>query len=263
MSIDMQPETSAAIRAELTAIGTRGSTLHRRQRRARVTASLIGVAAVAATTSAAALVIAGVPGTTTTSILGATTTVTRIGPALIDIGRAPATAGTVIVDITCLSDSGMVQVATLDGSTSSGVHCGGGGTGTLHVIDGQLPAAGTSTVSIQASPNTKWRAVLQYASAVTSEWGVNAQGQTYGVENQHGHPDLVPATADNGHKGWVLWDQTMGAEQSATVNVYESDGVTVVGHTSVEVGAPAAPLDQGYIDDLNSVTSATPTPSSH
>ena len=34
-------------------------------------------------------------------------------------------------------------------------------------------------------------------------WGVNARGQTYGVQNQHGTPDLIAVIATNHHTGYV------------------------------------------------------------
>lgn len=264
---DMPAGAAATIRAELASIGTPGSRLQRAQRRTRVTASVVGVAAVALATSAAALVVTGMPGSTATDALGSTTTVTRTGPAQVDMGRAPETAGAVIVDITCLSESGMVQVPTGDGTTGAGVSCSGDGPHRLHVVDGQLPSAGTTTFPVSSSPGTRWHAVLQYASSVTSRWSVNAKGQTFGIENQHGHPDLVPGRSDDGRLGWVLWSETAGAEEPGTVDVYESDGETVIGHQTAEAGTlPELPLDQRYIDELNSVSApatppATPAPS--
>lgn len=253
MSTDMHPETAAAIRAELAAIGTRHSGLQRRQRRSRLVASVAGIAAVAVTTSAAALVAAGLPGTTTTAATGATTTVTRTGPALVDIGRAPDSADAVVVEIRCRNHIGMVTVPTV-GDGGSGRSCREGGS--LRVVDGRLPAAGTTTVSIEASPGTRWTASLRYASAVTSEWGVNAHGETYGVENATGHPDLVPGRTDDGRRGWVRWDEAAVADD---VDVYETDGVTVIGRSTATV-APEVPLDQGLVDELRSVRTATPTP---
>ncbi|UXN26651.1 hypothetical protein N8D74_07160 [Curtobacterium flaccumfaciens] len=252
MTNDMRPEAAAAVRSELAAIGTGRSALQRQQRRARIAISVASVAAVALTTSAAALVAAGLPGTTTTAAVGHTTTATHTGPARIDIGAAPDDAGAVIVDITCRNDVGMVQVPTVGGG-ASGLSCRD--EGTMRVVDGRLPKDGTTTFSIEASTGTTWTATLQYATAVTSEWGVNDKGQTYGVPNASGHPDLVPGTADNGREGWVLWSEPDGG------NVYESDGTTVVGHWTAGV-ADEVPLDQRYVDDLNGVQTATPSPGS-
>lgn len=256
MSIDMHPGAADSIRSELAAIGTRRSGLQRLQRRTRVTASIVAVAAVAVTTSAAALIATGLPGSTATAALGATTTATRTGPARIEMGSAPAGAGAVIVDLTCLNTTGMVRVPTRAGD--SGTSCRD--RGTMHVVDGRLPASGTTTFRVDASRDTTWRATVQYASAVTSEWSVNAKGQTFGVENASGHPDLVPATADNGRRGWALWDQWSAAERTTTVDVYESDGTTVIGHAEVVVGMDEVPLDDGFVDDLGSIETAAPDP---
>lgn len=259
MSRDMHPAAAATIRAELAAIGSGRSRLQQRQRRVRVTSSLVAVAALAVTTSAAALVAAGLPGSTAVTALGVETTGTHTGPALVDVGRAPEGARAVIVDLTCLNDVGMLNVPTIEGGM--GLSCRGNSGGTVHIPDGRLPSAGTTAISIEASSGTQWKATVQYASAVTSEWAVNARGQTYGVENATGHPDLVPATADNGRKGWALWSEWYAAEKSGTVNVYESDGSTVIGHSEVVVGADEVPVDQRYIDDLQSVETTGPTSS--
>ena len=124
----------------------------------------------------------------------------------------------------------------------------------MHVVDGRLPEHGTTTFSVEASAGTRWTATLQYATAVTSAWGVNGRGQTYGVPNASGQPDLVPATADDGRKGWIRSTDVDGGD------VVESDGTTVIGHVTVGV-AEEVPLDQGIIDDLHSVRTATPSPS--
>lgn len=258
MSQDMHPAAAETIRAELAAIGTGRSRLQQRQRRVRMTSSLIAVAAVAIITSAAAIVAAGLPGSTTTSAFGEmTATATYTGPAVIDIGRAPEGANAVIVDITCMNDVGMVTAPTDEGD--AGFHCRDNRGRTAHFLNGQLPAVGTTTISIGASPGTQWKATVQYASASTSDWAVNANGQTYGVENASGHPDLVPARADNGRKGWALFSQWYEAEKPETVNVYESDGTTVIGQAEVGVVLPEVPLDRRYIDDLDSLETATPT----
>ncbi|MDY0891490.1 hypothetical protein SOM11_08035 [Frigoribacterium sp. CFBP9039] len=261
MNIDMRPDTSAAIRAELAAIGTKHSVLQRRQRRTRLARAALGAGAIAVATTAAALFVAGAPGSTVTAALGDTTTATHTGPAVVDIGQAPSTAGAVIADITCLSDSGVVQVPTGDGSTASAIHCSQSPTGTMHVIDGQLPAKGSSDFRVDASPETKWRAALQYASTATSKWEVNARGQTYGIENRNGHPDLVPYATDSGEQGWALWDDAYGEEMTGPINIYRTDGVTVIGvATPPAETLPDVPLDQGLIDDLDSVETASPVP---
>lgn len=261
MNIDMQPDTSAAIRAELAAIGTKHSVLQRRQRRSRIAMSTVAVSTIAAATTAAALFVAGAPGSTVTAAIGDTTTITHTGPAVVDIGRAPSTAGAVIIDITCLSEDGAVEVPTGDGSTASAIHCSQSPTGTMHLTDGQLPAEGSSDFKVNASPETTWRAVLQYASTATSKWEVNAQGQTYGVENRNGHPDLIPYATDSGEQGWALWDDAHDLEMTGPITIYRTDGVTVIGvATPTMETLPEVPVDQSLTNDLDSVKTTSPVP---
>ncbi|BDZ51444.1 hypothetical protein GCM10025867_36850 [Frondihabitans sucicola] len=256
---DMNPSAADAIRAELSAIGTKGSYLQRRQRRGRAVVALAGLVVIAGATTGAAIAAINLPGSTTTAPLGTVTNATGTGPAFVDLGPVPKQAGSVMVTITCLNDVGTVIVATTTPGGGEGVACAGGRGRPIKVRDAQLPAAGSTEIGIASSPTTKWKVTAQYASSATSPWGVNASGQTYGVENQHGHPDLVPATADNGKKGYVFWQESMGAEKTTTFDVYESDGKTVIGHTSVEVGTGAGasvPLDPRlFPTDI-----ATPTP---
>lgn len=103
---------------------------------------------------------------------------------------------------------------------------------------------------------------MQYASAVTSEWSVNANGQTYGVENASGYLDLVPARADNGRRRWARWDQWSTAEKTATAtaDVHESDATAGIRHAEVVVAVDEVPLDRGLIDDLESVQTNEPDP---
>ena len=83
---------------------------------------------------------------------------------------------------------------------------------------------------LETDAGTAWTIKAQYASAVTSAWKVNANGQTYGVPNESGVPDLSAAQATNGEVGYILQDELWGfAGDKGFINVYESDGTTVIG----------------------------------
>jgi hypothetical protein len=92
-----------------------------------------------------------------------------------------------------------------------------------------------------------------YVNQVSTAWGVNANGQTFGVPNENGTPDLVAVFADNPNiHGYVkesdlncaaggdvsspaeavVWDK-VSQNRNISVPVYESDGVTVVGTFTV------------------------------
>jgi hypothetical protein len=103
-------------------------------------------------------------------------------------------------------------------------------------------APGQDSTTITATPSARWRLVATYASVTTTAWGVNASGQTYGIQNQQGIPDLVAVIATNHRSGYVYANQLFTpppetpsqavAQNNApprTLTVYESDGETPIG----------------------------------
>jgi hypothetical protein len=94
----------------------------------------------------------------------------------------------------------------------------------------------------------------------TTTWGVNADGDTYGVQNENGLPDLIAVAATNGREdGYVkradleAADGTAAAKhfkspedalrwqeenerKSLGVPVYKEDGKTVIGTFVVGAG---------------------------
>jgi hypothetical protein len=103
-------------------------------------------------------------------------------------------------------------------------------------------APGQHSTTITATPAARWRLVATYASVTTTAWRVNASGQTYGIQNQHGTPDLVAVTATNHRIGYVYAEQLSTpapktrsqaiAENNARprpLTVYKADGKTPIG----------------------------------
>jgi len=232
---EMNSEFARAVRAELIAIGTKSSRLQRQQWRTRGLALTIGALALAGATTGAAVIVNNFPGATTVAPLGQIVTATHTGTATLDLGPAPAHAGAVIVDLTCLSSEGTVSVPTNPQSEGRGEQPGSAeGDCALvrnptHIDNGLLPASGTTSITITATPGTSWKATAQYASSSTTPWGVNARGQTYGVPNVHGLPDLTPAQATNGKQGYIATEELLAMDHDGYINVYESDGSTVIG----------------------------------
>lgn len=116
----------------------------------------------------------------------------------------------------------------------------------------QLDESGTSFTITTSSPTLRWTAVLTWVSKQTTEWATNASGQTYGVLNDKGAPDLIAVTATNGRDGYVFRkdlddaDGTTASKSFASpqdavdwqkahqgkhvyIPVYESDGTTKIG----------------------------------
>ena len=80
------------------------------------------------------------------------------------------------------------------------------------------------------------------------EYATNAAGETYGSPANGEVPDLIPTFADNGELGYVrvseldqernLARSSADAEATFAINVYESDGETVVGELTITKDTP-------------------------
>jgi len=83
-----------------------------------------------------------------------------------------------------------------------------------------------------------------------AEFSVNEAGETYGSPGGGSVPDLIPARADDGVIGYVrvseldlernLAKSTTNPDAVFAVDVFESDGTTVVGELTVTADTPGA-----------------------
>lgn len=227
----LSPSVASAIESELAAIGTADSRLQRNQRRARRLAFLLGTAAGTAVLTGGGIVAVGFPGEISTTPIGSVVTGTYTGTASVELGVAPADVGAVILDVTCVQGGGVITVR-LNGRGGDAVSwdCDVR-TDTTHIDNGKLPDPGSTAITITADPGTEWTVIAQYATTSTTEWSVNENGQTYGVPNVNGLPDLSPALASNGKVGYIFNREVLSFREGEEgfMNVYESDGTTVVG----------------------------------
>jgi len=238
----MDPVFAAAVERELATLGAGTSRLERRQRRIRVLTLSFGAVALVGAITGAAAVVSRLPGETTTAPLSNPVSVTHIGTGTIDLGPAPAHASAVILHIQCLS-TGTINFLTqpqagLPAPTSVTMDCTGTkpnstSSNSTTAKDGLLPQAGSTSITITATPGTKWTATARYASQATGAWKVNAHGQTYGVVNKKGEPDLQPAQATNGKQGYIYTKDIFNPDRQPPT-VYASDGTTVLGHLDIE-----------------------------
>lgn len=227
----LAPVFADAVEKELAALGSRNSILERNQRRARVTIGLIGTVVGSGLLTGGALFVLTFPGHTTTTPVGGVVNGSHTGTATVELGAAPAGASAVILDVTCVEGgtAGKIEVP-LNGvggdlvSWSCDVR-----KDTVHITNGRMPAAGSTSITIAADPGTRWDVTAQYATTSTTDWGVNENGQTYGEPSGEGTPDLVPALATNGEVGYVFFTEMFPAEEGTIINVYQSDGQTVIG----------------------------------
>ncbi len=182
------------------------------------------------------------PGGTEVTGRSTLTTTAYTGSAVIDLGPAPSGATSIELGVRCLT-AGSFRFPDGSGASCSGPQA--------WAPDGRAPTIarfpitpGQHTIRVIAGPATRWEAQTRYITERVTSWAVNANGQTYGVVNDHGEPDLQAVIATNGRQGYVFTrdlnaaggppptdpaDAATRSPVDATIPVYESDGVTRIG----------------------------------
>jgi hypothetical protein len=245
-TMEMDPVFTAALREVLVAT-VEDTPRVRRQWRWRVgTGTFVGLTLVAGGVALAAGVFSP-PGAPIDTPLGGAVTATRTGTATIDIGTPPAGATDLSLSFTCLT------AGTFDFPDGSSSVCDAADLLRPPIYRSGsevLPLTpGVDTVTITTSANASWTLQVTYVNRVATPWGVNASGETYGVQNQSGTPDLIAVVIDQGKtQGYVeaselncasgsaveslaqarKWDQD-SQNRNVSIPVYESDGTTVIG----------------------------------
>ena len=105
---------------------------------------------------------------------------------------------------------------------------------------------GQHSVTIKTEPGSQWQLTAKYVKQERTELGVNAKGETYGMESpENGVPDLIAVTATNGANGYVYAKDLHGGPMPTSpedaaknfstarppheIAVFLSDGETKVG----------------------------------
>jgi len=178
------------------------------------------------------------PGSPLVQPLAGTVTVEGVGTQIVDLGVAPPGTTAIEVGLTCLTPG------TFTGADGASLSCGPSDAGRA-TATWRLPASpGTTGTTIDAGPGERWRVTGAYSAVTTTEWGVNADGLTYGVANGRGTPDLLAVIATNGADGYVysrdLTTPDPAGLQTGTFErrrlvlpVFEPDGKTQVGEFNV------------------------------
>lgn len=178
------------------------------------------------------------PGGPAVSDLAAPISVTGTGSQTVKLGARPAHATSIHMVFTCLT-AGDFTFANGASEQCQGADAGRRSGQTIYTMK---IAAGQDSTRITATPGARWRLLATYVSVTTTAWAVNASGQTYGVENQHGTPDLLAVIATNHRTGYVYAHQldqppprtikqalTQNDAAPRTLTVYKSDGKTSIG----------------------------------
>ena len=243
---EMDPLFASALRATLVANVERTPRLRRRWRWRLGFGVFTGCVLVSGGIAMAAGVFS-LPGAPSDTQLGNTVTVTRTGPATIDLGPVPAGATDVSLTLTCLS------VGTFYFPDGSNFICSAADMSSPAIDRKAMEVVplrpGQRTVSIDTSASASWTLQAVYVHRVITPWGTNANGQTYGVLNENGTPDLVAVIIDQGKVHGYVKESDLNCASGAGVSspaqalawnaasknrnisipVYESDGTTVVG----------------------------------
>ena len=242
---EMNPVFTAAVRQMLITTVQGAPRAHRRWRWRMGGGLLVGLTLV----SGAAALVAGVfsePGAPIDTQLGNIVTATRTGTATIDLGPVPASASDLSLSLTCLS------AGTFNFPNGSSMICSAADLSTAPPIDGPASevvplSSGVDSVTITTSADATWTLTAMYVNRVNTSWGVNANGETYGVMNQQGTPDLI-AVDQGGFSGYIkssdmncaagpkptspaqaLQWQSAHQNESVSISIYQSDGTTIVG----------------------------------
>jgi hypothetical protein len=191
------------------------------------------------------------PGATTATELSEPVAVTATGTSTVELGSRPDGATAADVSVVCLTAG---RVVYPDGAS---IVCDGpAGEGEIadprsanHALIDLEP--GQTSLRFRAGPDVGWKVVATYVRTETSAWGVNAKGETFGVQRHGRSPDLIAVVTTDGERGYAyvtdldgrwplpsspadaLAQQDAEDGRSRSVPVYESDGETLIGEYAV------------------------------
>lgn len=205
-----------------------------------------------------------IPGAPINSLLGEPETVLADHATSVDLSQRPAAATHVRVTIACLS-AGRTGFGTDAGGNNPSIHCSEDdlAAGSGAAWDDFPVGAQADVLYVSPSRDARVAVTVQFLTQVPTRFGVNANGQTYGVPSTpQGAPDLV-ATAGTGANGEDVLGYAFRSELDAfspdhpamptspaeavrlqaerdakypdgwDVPLYESDGTTRIGSTHV------------------------------
>jgi hypothetical protein len=231
----MTESVAAALRAELVEhVSTTATGKRFRWRRRYPLFALIAAAVAGGGIALATQLGNHQPGSDQITNLSAPIVVKAEGSKTIDLGKPPAGANRVDYQFRCLSAGTFVFP---DGASET---CTAGENSAMTYR--LFLAPGEHTVRVSVTPaRARWQLRIGYVHVVETAWGINAKGQTYGVQNSRGMPDLIAVIATNGQIGYSYSLQVIGPlptspAQAANwhplprlIPVYQADGVTIIG----------------------------------
>ena len=180
------------------------------------------------------------PGQDVVTSLGQTRTLEGRGNQQVSLGHAPSGTNSLEFTISC-SGGGELTYPNGAGQTCSDHNDAG-------VTDNMPWNSSGGTLRIGAPDATSWRLTYHYSHRQPTSLATNTDGQTYGVDSENGHPDLIAAIATNGRQGYINAEEEARAScgdvhspaealkcnsdhegRTIFIPVYDSDGTTKIG----------------------------------
>lgn len=199
-------------------------------------AGLLGIGA-----AAAGLFV--IPGGEKVTPLASPVTTTYTGTATVELGTPPEGTTGIQMEFRCLTPGwfefpdGAASSCSEEDATSP---TSGWSGYTISLAPGQ------DSVTIKTDPEARWQLTAEYVKQERTPLGVNAKGETYGVESQeNGTPDLIAVMATNGQSGYSYARDLYGGPMPTSpedagknfstprppreIPVFKSDGETKIG----------------------------------
>lgn len=235
---------SNALEAELVSrVQESGPARTRRQARLWLSGGLLAGTGLLGGIGAATAGLFTLPGGENTTALASPSTTVHTGTATVELGEAPEGTTGIAMELSCLT-AGRFEwpdgAASICSAADAASPTAGWSGYTLSLAPGQ------HSVTIKTEPESRWMLTAKYVKQERTEWGINAKGETYGVESpEKGTPDLIAVTASNGVSGYTYAKDLYGGPTPTSpedavknfstprppreVPVYLSDGQTKVG----------------------------------
>jgi len=158
------------------------------------------------------------PGSTQITPLASPVTETHTGTATVQLGPPPEGTTGIEMQLHCLSPG------TFEYGRGASNTCDQDDIGTAQDWTGYtIPLTpGEESITITTSPDASWKITAQYVNTKTTEWATNADGDTYGAQNENGTPDMVAVIATNGTRGYVYRTELEDADGTAAIRTFKS-----------------------------------------
>lgn len=184
-----------------------------------------------------------IPGGQEVTPLASPVTTTYTGTATVELGNPPEGTTGIRMELTCLTP-GRFEFPDGAASICSAADAANARLGWSGYTISLAP--GQDSVTIKTDPEARWQLIAEYVREERTPLGVNAKGETYGVESpENGTPDLIAVMATNGQSGYAYARDLNGGPRptspedavknfntprpSREIPVFLSDGETKVG----------------------------------